>query len=501
MNTSIDIEKKKRTELFVTVVLFLLVFFSAMRIPFDTDLFWHLNAGNQTLELRSPVLVDLFSYTRFGTIWINHSWLSQVIFSIVFRLFSFSGLMIFSALLSTATMFLLFRQMQANVFVKAFLIILAMLVVAPVWSPRPQLFTLLLLAILIGALQKFLKTGNRYILAGLLLLFILWSNLHAGFSVGIAYLGLFFVGAIIDWGFKENREKFRHTNILPLFFLLFFSILVVCINPNGIKVWTVQLNTLSIQVLQQYIDEWSSPNFHELAQQPYLWTWLLFVFLISMTAKKIALRNVFPLVFFGALGFISKRNFAPFALVVFPIISDLSSHLATCLSQEFSTLTTFDTFRRINNVEPKVIIQKSINIFIVVLAMLAVFIKGVYLGHPVVLNAYEQKLFPQAAMKYLEEVGTPAGNVLNSYAWGGYQNWKNADMRVMVDGRTDIYGDEILLDWIQMVKADTGWQEEFRQYDIKWTFLEIDSPVNQYLMDSGWNVFYQDSLALILTKP
>jgi hypothetical protein len=66
-----------RPGLFIPAVLLLLVFIMAARTPLDTDLMWHLRAGQATLAQGSPVVVDTFSHTRLGETWVNHSWLSQ----------------------------------------------------------------------------------------------------------------------------------------------------------------------------------------------------------------------------------------------------------------------------------------------------------------------------------------------------------------------------------------------------------------------------------------
>ena len=60
------------------IILFALLFALATRIPVDTDVWWHLRAGQYTLA-NGMIRVDPFSFTKLGEPWINHSWGSQLV--------------------------------------------------------------------------------------------------------------------------------------------------------------------------------------------------------------------------------------------------------------------------------------------------------------------------------------------------------------------------------------------------------------------------------------
>ena len=77
----------------------------------------------------------------------------------------------------------------------------------------------------------------------------------------------------------------------------------------------------------------------------------------------------------------------------------------------------------------------------------------------------------------------------------------NQHIKVFVDGRTDLFGDDIILDWITMVNADPDWEDLLNKYDIGWVFLEPDRPLITELKNKQWELVYQDSLSVILKKP
>ena len=58
---------------FYLAVLLLLIFIMAARTPLDSDMWWHLRAGEETWINREVYSEDTFSFTRDGDPWLNHS--------------------------------------------------------------------------------------------------------------------------------------------------------------------------------------------------------------------------------------------------------------------------------------------------------------------------------------------------------------------------------------------------------------------------------------------
>ena len=79
------------------IIVLLLIFIIAARVPLDSDMWWHLRAGEETLQSGQVYRIDTFSSTRAGESWVNHSWLSQVYMALLFRLGGFSALSVWVA--------------------------------------------------------------------------------------------------------------------------------------------------------------------------------------------------------------------------------------------------------------------------------------------------------------------------------------------------------------------------------------------------------------------
>lgn len=144
-------------------------------------------------------------------------------------------------------------------------------------------------------------------------------------------------------------------------------------------------------------------------------------------------------------------------------------------------------------------LKKGINLFIAAILWLAVLVKLSVVTNPSVVQAYEQQLFPVGAVAYLKS-NPIQGNMFNSYTWGGYLQWSLPEVKVFVDGRTDLFGDEIIKQWISMTNAEENWREVVTEWNIQYAILDPNRPIVSVLLESGWKKLYQDETSVILVR-
>ena len=179
------------------LITFLAVFAMAARVPTDTDTWWHMQAGRVTWESGRIMRSDVFSHTRQGLDWINHSWLSQIMLYLLFRTFRYFGLGLFQALVVTAAFVFVYLQMEGDVFTRAFIVVLAAATSSVIWVARPQLLSFLFTALLgyLLYLYKWRGVNRLWLLPPL---FVLWVNLHAGYALGFIVLVGFVAGDVFN---------------------------------------------------------------------------------------------------------------------------------------------------------------------------------------------------------------------------------------------------------------------------------------------------------------
>jgi hypothetical protein len=108
---------------------------------------------------------------------------------------------------------------------------------------------------------------------------------------------------------------------------------------------------------------------------------------------------------------------------------------------------------------------------------------------------------PLEAIAYLEEA-RPPGPMFNSYNWGGYLIWEARDYPVYVDGRTDLYDDELLRVYLSIYFAsEDNWSTSLDEAGINLVLVEPGSPLARVLaVESGWERAFSGEKAVIYTR-
>lgn len=483
---------------FILGAAMILVFAMAARTAVDSDMWWHLRAGEQTVSSGRIVLQDDFSYTRAGAAWTNHSWLAQVGMYLVFHWGGYVGLGVLVASLATLSMFLVYQQLLGPPILRAFIILQATLVAALVWSPRPQLGSLVLFA-LVGYLLYLYKWKRADRLWALVPVFALWSNLHAGYVLGLLLIGAFLSGELLNHLLAyQDEDVLSWKRILRLLVWTLGASLAVLLNPNGLQTWLVPFRTVEVNALQNLISEWASPNFHELAQQPFIWMLLLTLAAVGFSARRLDGSDLAVLGLFAYLALMARRNFGPFALATAPI---LSRHLWPALQTWWSRVLPYlpISWRSIFKPRPlkvKPALQRSVNVLILVILAAAAGEKLYLANSSSFINKAISELYPQGAVEWVR-ANHPAGRLFNSYNWGGYLIWWLRDYPVFLDGRTDLYNDEIIGQWVRVVAGDSGWQAILERWGVRLVLLEPDQPLVRLLPAAGWKLLYQDNHSVL----
>jgi hypothetical protein len=267
------------------------------------------------------------------------------------------------------------------------------------------------------------------------------------------------------------------------------SAAAVSLNPNGPLMLAYPFKTVSIGVLQDYIQEWQSPNFHSLELQPFLWMLLLTMVFLALSPEAPNWRELLSVTAFAYLGFLAARNIAIFALVALPI---LTRHMAMTLQAWFPS-----------RAPPKQLparIAQFVNILLLVGLAVAAALKSIV---PMSSSANEAAIrdqAPVAAAAYLLEA-RPAGPLLNSYNWGSYAIWALYPHYLsFVDGRTDLFEDEILQEYLRLWRADPGWEDILSRWGLKTALLEPEAPITRELLLAGWRILYADPMAVVLSE-
>lgn len=479
--------KRVTVERITLISLFALIFAMAFRVMVDTDVWWHLRSGATTLT-QGFIYHDTFSSTRNGADWVNHSWGAQVLLYGVYELAGDTGLSVLTAFLATLGMVFVYRACAGMVYARAFLLVLGASTAAVFWSPRPQMFSFLLSAVYIWILYGYKRQHfNR--LAVLPILMMLWVNLHAGYSIGFILMGAFIVAEGLAWLLNRNgAEVLGWRGIRSLLLTACLMLVATLFNPYGYRILLIPFQTVGIETLHQFIQEWQSPNLKQPEVLPFVGLLLGSVVLLGSTTRRI--RWVDGLLFCGTgyLALMAGRNIALFAVAVLPMLSEQVQAMLEQWGVRLLPKTRTSTLGGL------------VNVGLMGLVLVGVGLKCLYVIAPATVQPAQKLYFPQAVTAYLLEHPL-SGNMFNSYNWGGYLTWFLPNDAVFVDGRTDLYGDELLGDYLSIYTMSDHALPLLDEYHIDWVIVEAYSPIGQQLpKQDSWHVHYQDEQAIVLIR-
>jgi len=237
-------------------VCFFVYAFSAMAFSFldaDTDLWGHIQFGKEIWEKALIPEFDSYSYTANGFPWINHEWLTEVSFYLIYLYFDSTGLLIFKLIIGFCIVWLLsglYFSKEKNLFIYVLFFSLLTGVFIIRFATRPQLFSLLFSTILIVSIYKYFDEDKKWLKA-FPIIFVLWINSHGGVLAGLGVLGcIVFIETV--------RSIFQKKPIDRTLCLIFaVSVCALFVNPYGYKLLLFFLETVS---KPRDISEWKSVN-------------------------------------------------------------------------------------------------------------------------------------------------------------------------------------------------------------------------------------------------
>jgi len=450
----------------LTTLLFLAIAVAAFLMPAQGDTWWQLRAGQEMWRTRDVLLRDTFSHTVNGAPWPNHEWLSQVLFYGAYEAGGLPLLTIVSGAAVTGAWWLVWRLTPGSTRARLLLTSFVIASASAMWSPRPQVLSLLLLALVVLLLCR-----RRYI--WLPFVFLFWANLHGAVVMGMLLLA----AALVATG-PANRED------LPgLALSAACCLLATLATPLGLTFWTEIAQSLA-RIRQLGIQEWSPPRLTSVSLIPF---WVLAVALVGLMvrharalSRDVEARRRGSLTVCACaltllpLAVTAERNVPPFLLLAVPAIG------ALIWRDEDPVLAGFRQRPRLNA------------------AMTAV---AAVLACGTVAYAYAKPIdhmrwapLPETSLTALRAC---PDNLYNRYDEGGYLIWFAPDHKVFLDGRQDPYPVDLVKEQV-LVETTGDFERVFRRYDIHCAYVPADSVVSRRLLGAGWTPLFRDSSWVVL---
>ena len=475
------------------VALFLgVVFFTAFTQIADTDIWWRLAEGRYMLQERSLVSRDVFSYTAEGLPWKSSDWLFGLLAYLPTAVCGLKGLVFSKAVLITLTFGLLYslvRRHCGNGYIALGLALWAMLacrccrevwpveIISRRWELGPDLFSFLLLIILLTWLYSFFRNSSR---AGTILaapiIILIWSTLNQRASVGLIVLGVYIAGELIKrvWRSFDRKVSWPVLELKELLTLiaLFFICAAIAwyagsLSKTGLfagkAVSPLEFPAYGIMLLAAAV--------------------ILFLNVTDMDPTESAMLLVW-----GALSLTTVKNVPIFALCAAPIIARQVSDAAAYIPGSL-----IDLLKRTRKWWDAAICA----------ALAAALVWAA--TRPDFGISPSMKIFPLGAATFIEK-NRPEGEMFNPEWWGGYLIWKLFPAyRVFIDGRgPDVYPADVRRDYEVIVSGSEGWEKVCDSYRVNFLLIPVDGRFQQLIEklweNPQWRIVYWDLQSLLYAR-
>jgi len=478
----------------LTIIVFIAIFTMAVRVPADSDTWWHLRSGQYIVENMSIPTTDPFSHTRLGQLWIDHGWLAQIFWYGLYAVGGWAAVALAVAALVTVAFWLVWKQIEANVFVAGFSLILGAIVASVIWAARPQLISFVLTAWVAYLLHRF-KWHNGKLLPWLPVVMLLWVNIHGGFAIGFMLMLAYLAGEVVNHLTKHTEDPVvRWAGLKHLVIVFLISLAVVVINPHTWRMWLYPFQTVGISALRDFIQEWQSPNFHLPYVQSFAVMLLFVIVAVARAGRRADWTDLALVTMWTGWALFAARNIAIFGLVVTPVLARYADLAWTRQWQDWG-------YQNVPFSNPSVRSRTALNWVLLGLIAIAGLIKIAVPLTPKTNLKAEQDSLPYQAVEFIKEEQLP-GPIFNSYNWGGYLIFKLwPDYPVYIDGRTDLYDDTFIRRYLGVMVADEGWEQILVDDNINLVLVENNSIIDKFLkQDADWVEQYRDGMAVIFAR-
>ena len=478
--------------LFVSIFL-VLVFGAGNGLLNDGDTGYHIRTGEEILENWRIPTHDVYSAHVPPLRWTAHEWLSEVIMAGLFKTFGLTGLVIFFALLLSATHWLLFIILRArsdNLILVAIITLLATASSSIHWLARPHVFSLSFTLVWYYLLDRF-QYQSHGSLRFLPFLMLVWVNIHGGFIFGLLLLFLYLGGNVL-YSFngppQEREDSRKKTGVLIRVSII--TLLTCLINPFGYEILLFPFKLASDRFVMDHVTEFMSPNFHDVLAFKYMLLATLGTLALSRTPLSLLQVGLLLLVSYMAL--YSARHVALFAIVVSPLLLRTSENV---FKQFPDPLIKFFQTRNQNLMK----IDRSVVGYLwpsgTVICVLTLALAGN------VQFTFDDKRFPVAAAEFLNRENL-SGTMFNNDEFGDYfiyRLWPK--YRVFMDGRSDMYSEKLGSAYLKVANVQPGWKEVLASHRVSWVIFDTNSALTAALADDiEWQPIYSDKVATIFVN-
>lgn len=458
----------------------------------NSDLWFHLAAGELILDTHTVPRVDTWSFTASGRTWHNPEWLADVVFAGLARIVGVHNLVFWQWTLILAAFLLLLgllRRLGLATWFAALATVGAAALASPLFDLRPHLWTLLATVVVLrlGLLRDRLPTA-------LPLGFALWANLHGGALFGVALLVIL---RLCRWAAQFARRAFDRAASIREGILLAISAGALCATPFGIDTVLFPLRLLqadspSRRLLAEWVSPWQGgPLVSPFFPASVAAALLAGIIVLVRTRRRLdgqALGALAAAALTFAMASTSRRFVILFALGLAVLIAVAARE-----------------FRPFRAGKPSALLLAVVPpAAALVLALLR--LAPMPLSGKAFIPTTRLGSLPVENLNYVMANGLH-GKVFAYFLWGGYVDWRTrGNLRVFLDPRSEmVFAPATQVEYESIRTRAPGWMQALAATGSEFVLWPTRSQSRQQfvapLVASGlWREVHEDAVSVLLAR-
>ena len=449
----------------------------------DNDIWWHLKVGDWIVGHMAVPHTGILSRTAASRPWVAYSWGYEVLMSFAYKWLGLLGIGLYGTLLTIAVAYAVYwmlRRLSGEFWVA---LVLAALTC---WSflfngmPRPVFFSIVLFCITLELLLDANRTGRIEGLYWLPLIFFVWANLHIQFIYGLFLVGLLVATTLAQklassFGFTLGFLQSSRLPVIPLIAVFAACMLATLLGPNFYHPYVAVYDYSKAKFSYQVIIELQPLSFRGSSHYVQLLLTAFGFFAVGWR-KKIDLFKLSMLTICSVVAYRTMRDAWFIAMPAAACLADFPP------PQEQR--------------EPVESWVENLGIAVVVAGLLVLVSRGTDFTSRDLDRAISSA-YPVNAVNFLRHNPQP-GPLYNNLGWGGFLMWYMPDYPVAIDGRNDLYGDQLDELFYASQSAEGGYTTDPYLNEAGVALLSADLPLAKVLTaDSRFQLIYQDQLAVV----
>jgi hypothetical protein len=451
----------------------------------DLDIWWHLKVGDWIVQHKAVPHTGILSRTAASRPWVAYSWGYEVLLSLSCAWFGLVGMGVYGVLLTIGVAYVIY-WMLLRLSGQFWLSLLGASVTCAAFlyhgSPRPFFFSMMLFGVVMTLLLESHRDGKVERLNWLPLIFLLWTNLHIQFIYGLFAIGLLAGVCVVEQWLRARGvcPDFLLTSRIPaprMLIIFGLCVLATLIGPNTYHSYISVLEYSRSKFSYQVIIELQPPSFRNIGEYIELLLAAAGFFVIGWR-RKMDTFKIMLLTVACILGFRTMRDGWYLCMIAAAILYDFPANTESDGAESW---------------------MERATVLSALALVLVIFASSIGYNERGMDRAISAD-YPVNAINFLRRYHPP-GPLYNDLNWGGFLTWYMPDYPVAIDGRNDLYGDELDKIFFKSQNGDTLPTADPYLGESGVVLLHSDLPLAKMLAaDPRFQLIYQDHLATVYVR-